>query len=441
MFVRCDGDAGAMSRFVAPLLPDGDFKRIVLKPNWVMHEQDPAFPIAALVTSAALIDAVIASCIEKYPRAESITVGDVPLQSCDWDALVRQAGIGRLMEKYAGSTGPRVRFMDLRRERVTAEDSFVRKDRAFSNGDPLGYREVVLDERSLLDPVSGTAGAFRVSDYDPDETKSAHEKGRHRYLISATVLDADLFINLPKMKTHQKTGLTGALKNLVGINGQKAFLAHHRRTTAAMAGDEFSPDTSRAVVLQVRIRDALQGRSGALFLLCRQVWRILKRIRGIETRGTRENLSRSFYTGAGSWHGNDTVWRMVYDLNRVIRYAPPNGGALADTPQRAYCTILDGVVAGEGNGPLQPLPVEAGVIGFSDDPFLMDVCMAQLMGFDALRIPLLANCRLFQDPVWASFDAQEVEVAFDGHIFRGIQSLPVIHRFTPAPGWRGHIEK
>jgi uncharacterized protein (DUF362 family) len=30
-------------------------------------------------------------------------------------------------------------------------------------------------------------------------------------------LQADVFINLPKPKTHKRAGITGAMKNLVGI--------------------------------------------------------------------------------------------------------------------------------------------------------------------------------------------------------------------------------
>ena len=51
--------------------------------------------------------------------------------------------------------------------------------------------------------------------------------GRNEYLLSETVLSADLVVNLPKLKTHKKTGVTLALKNLVGINGDKNLLPHH----------------------------------------------------------------------------------------------------------------------------------------------------------------------------------------------------------------------
>ena len=71
-------------------------RTILIKPNWVRHEEDDNFPIRALVTSTQLIEAVVEACLVKYPEVEEITVGDVPLQGCDWSKLMRQAGIDRL---------------------------------------------------------------------------------------------------------------------------------------------------------------------------------------------------------------------------------------------------------------------------------------------------------------------------------------------------------
>ncbi|HEY2951565.1 MAG TPA: hypothetical protein VGK40_03225, partial [Verrucomicrobiae bacterium] len=42
-------------------------RRIVLKPNWVLHETEPAFPIRALVTDARVIEAAVAACLEVFP--------------------------------------------------------------------------------------------------------------------------------------------------------------------------------------------------------------------------------------------------------------------------------------------------------------------------------------------------------------------------------------
>ena len=62
-------------------------------------------------------------------------------------------------------------------------------------------------------------------------------------------LEADVIINLPKLKTHQKAGITCALKNLIGINGNKEYLPHHRIGGFELGGDCYpgSSDLKRAL--------------------------------------------------------------------------------------------------------------------------------------------------------------------------------------------------
>jgi len=223
------------------ILPTGTFKRILLKPNLVMHQSNPQFPITAMVTDTRIIHAAIAACLDKYPTIESLIVGDAPLQSCDWDLLLQQTGLSRLMERFERYRLPRVSFVDLRKEKFRCIDGYLMPDDR-EGGDPSGYREVVLDHESFLDPISAAKERFRVSDYDHQLTISQHRSGVHRYVIAGSVLEADLVVNLPKMKTHQKAGITGALKNLVGINGDKASLVHYRLGDLQRGGDEYPPD-------------------------------------------------------------------------------------------------------------------------------------------------------------------------------------------------------
>ena len=434
------GPAIEPAEFIRQNLPEGSFRNIVLKPNWVKHEEHPEFPIAALVTSTALIEACIEACRAKYPGVEKITVCDVPLQTCDWAALIRQTGVDRLIEKYRGRTAPVVQFLDLRRERWTPKDGFMEMDLSHP-GDPAGYSEIVIDHTSLLEEVSHNAESFRVSDYDPTETVSVHRKGMHRYLIAKTVLEADLFINLPKMKTHQKTGVTGALKNLVGINGSKAHLVHHQLGFPSQGGDEFPDDVSRWIYWQARLRERFQKKSKVVFKLLKKGWEVVKKLRGIKTVGTKENLGGTFYVGSGSWYGNDSIWRMVYDLNMIILFAHADGGKLRAAPQRAVLSIMDGLIAGEGNGPLQPLPVQAHALLASRNPFLIDCAMAKLMGFDVRKIRLLAHHARFPYTPFAAFEPEKFTVILNGvRSETGLDALPVLHRFIPSPGWRGHIE-
>lgn len=432
-------DWSGARQFVGSVLPAGDFRRITIKPNWVKHAEHGEFPIEALVTDPRLIAAVIDECIERYPSLERIRVGDVPLQSCDWSTLREQAGIADLERRYGGHPRVRITFHDLRRERFRLVNGFMELE-SDTPGDPLGYQEVVLDATSMLEEVSHNAANFRVSDYDPKATVSVHRTGHHRYLVSGTVLDADLFINLPKLKTHQKSGVTGALKNLVGVNGSKAHLVHHQKGRPSEGGDEFPETTSRVVLLQSKLREALQKRSRIVFRLLKMPWELYKRLTGLRTVATREALKGSVYVGAGSWYGNDSIWRMVYDLNVIIRYARRGETTLADRPQRVAVSIMDGIIAGEGNGPLQPLPVDAGVLLASENPFLVDFAMARLMGFDWRKIPLLSFHDRHADREIGDFDPGAVEVVRDGERCVGIDCVPVIHEFVPAPGWRGHIE-
>lgn len=430
-----------LAPFVRDVLPEGDFRHIVIKPNWVIHATNKNFPIEALVTSADLISAVVETCMEKYRKVESLIVGDVPLQSCDFDLLCRQSGIDRLRERCAKNYGDAVHFLDLRRERYRQSNGYLELDRR-ADGDPSGYSEVVLDKRSQLEEVSHRAETFRVSDYDPEETTSVHRSGSHRYLIARSVLEADLVINLPKMKTHQKSAITGALKNLVGINGSKAYLVHHQLGVPSQGGDEFPEDVSRAILCQVRWREFLQKRSPWLFRVAKTGWEVIKKVRGIKTIATRDALEKgNVYVGAGSWYGNDSIWRMVYDLNLILIFGRAAGSMLAETPQRTVFSILDGIVAGEGNGPLQPLPVQAGVLAASQNPFLIDFAMAKLMGFDWKKIRLLANYKKFAWERFSDFDPLSFEVRINGHAeHRGVEAIPIIHHFLPPPGWRGHVE-
>jgi len=428
--------------WITEQLPQGDFRHIVLKPNWVHHEVSPDFPISALITSPAMIDAVIQACLLRYPAAETITIGDVPLQSCDFDLMMKQSGMDRIIEKWRNHSSPRILFRDWRRERFKLKNGFMTHEPPGEYGDPEGYREVMLDADSFLDPISGQREKFRVSDYDVERIQSSHRQGFHRYLIAGSVLKADLFINLPKMKTHQKSGITGALKNLVGCNGEKAYLVHYLKGRQRNGGDEFPSNIAWPILMQVRVREALQKRSKHLFAILRPVWRIFKKVYGIKTEGTQDNLKKgTFYLAAGAWYGNDTIWRMVYDLNMIIRFAAAEGGTMKTEPQRTYVAIVDGMISGEGNGPLQPLPVSSHIIYAADNPLVADMVMARLMGFDFQKIPCLSRYKDLHDPIWSNIEPDKLFLQIDGRDIEGIRQLKPLRTYLASPGWQKHIEE
>src|SRR5262249_22266324 len=151
------------------------------------------------------------------------------------------------------------------------------------------------------------AHPFRVAWYDHRLMAKTHHAGVHRYLIANALLQADVVINLPKLKTHKKAGVTCALKNLIGINGNKEYLPHHRLGGGASGGDN-SPGDSRVkraleyVADRQNVADSYAVGMG---------WRLLFALLARTSRLTGDRVGMD-----GSWSGNDTIWRTCLDLNR-----------------------------------------------------------------------------------------------------------------------------
>jgi hypothetical protein len=288
-----------------------------------------------------------------------------------------------------------------------------------------------LGTDSLLEPLAGDASRFRVTMYNPDLLQRTHAPGRHQYLIARSVIDADVVINLPKLKCHKKAGLTGALKNLVGINGNKEFLPHHRKGSHARGGDCYE----RPSWLKSRAEDLLdaanRGQPGRRQQLLGRSAQVLAR--GAALAGHDSDLE-------GSWFGNDTVWRMCLDLQRILRYGAADG-RLHREPRRVVITITDAIVGGDGEGPLAPAPVDAALVIGGTNPAAVDWVNAVLMGFDPTKIPIVH--RAFDTFSWplAAFAPEAIQVhaphgpctAAD---LRALNTTP----FRPAAGWRGHCE-
>ncbi|MCZ6464237.1 MAG: DUF362 domain-containing protein, partial [Proteobacteria bacterium] len=273
--------------------------------------------------------------------------------------------------------------------------------------------------------------------YDPEPTSEHHRDGRHEYLLSETVLSADLVVNLPKLKTHKKTGVTLALKNLVGINGDKNWLPHHSLGSPAEGGDEYPEpralDRWRSRALDWARPWLQRGQGLPLFRLARRIESV--------TRGDE-------FVRAGNWHGNRTTWRMCLDLNRCFYYSDARGfWPDAPAPTRHALTVLDGIVAGEDAGPLAPRDRPLGVVIAGTDPLGVDLAAVRLMGFDEERIPKLreamADEKLRVTAVRRPDDVvvNEVDVEDFRTRERRLVELDADSPFLAHPGWRGHVER
>jgi hypothetical protein len=176
--------------------------------------------------------------------------------------------------------------------------------------------------------------------------------------------------------------------------------------------------------------------------------------RGVGTRLVRwvrraENTVRGdAFLRSGNWHGNRTTWRMCVDLNRCLYYSDAQGSHFdAAQPVRTVLTVIDGVIAGEGEGPLAPADVPLGAVIAATDPVALDLAAVRLMGFDEARLPKIWESMSSEGlRITRVRDASDVEVALvDAADFSerrlGLAQIAAERTFDPHPGWRRHVER
>jgi hypothetical protein len=236
-------------------------------------------------------------------------------------------------------------------------------------------------------------------------------------------------INLPKLKTHKKAGITNALKNLVGINGNKEYLPHHRIGGADNGGDCYpGSDLIKRGWEMVADRQNMTD-SAAKGKMLATVGLQLERV--IRLKGDEIGIE-------GAWSGNETVPRMCLDLNRILHYGTPDA-KMAETVQRQVLHIVDAVIAGQGDGPLasDALPLKRILAGANASA--LDWVGAFLLGYDAERIPLTRNS--FGDFKWriADFDTSEIELLGDwekGLTADNLTEFAARQKVDHPVGWR-----
>jgi len=409
---------------------------VVLKPNLVKeaHPRDPE-GWRYVLTHGSLIRALADYVVIALGGRGRIWLADAPQTDSSWEGIVRVLGLDALADFYRRE-GVDFELVDLRREEWSHRDGVVFERRKLA-GDPRGYVAFDLAEASEFAGHHG-GGRYYGADYVTREVNVHHTGGRHEYLISGSAIECDVFINLPKMKTHKKAGITCSLKNLVGINGDKNWLPHHTEGDPRTGGDEvpfLSPlhRVERAGVRLLRKLALGLPRAGPrIFFGAKQV--------GKTAFGDTETIVRS-----GNWWGNDTTWRMCLDLNKLLLYGNPDGSmrppALGE--RKRTLSVVDGILAGEGRGPMNPDPVPARVVLLGTDFVAVDAACAVLMGFDVERLPIVREA--FRARGWPITDVRlgAISLVSDRPDWNGrLEELDPrsLFEFEPHFGWKGAVE-
>jgi len=374
---------------------------VVIKPNWIQdaHEYKPD-EWESVITHPALVLAVVEEVAVAMGGKGIICVCDAPHTYASFESILARGEVKAKLDAVSHRWPElSLEVLDLRREIWMRKEEVV-VERRPNKEDPRGYVRFNLGRDSLFHGQPGE-GRYYGADYDTRIVNSHHCGNTQEYLLAGTPIKCDLFINLPKMKTHKKTGLTCCLKNLVGINGDKNWLPHHREGAPSVGGDEF-PDASvsksvEGVFKRVGRYLALNVPGGTW------VYRKMRNT-GIKVLGDSSTVIRN-----GNWSGNDTCWRMALDLNRCLLHGDADGRLEKGVGAAGrYLAIVDGIVGGEGNGPLCPDPVPSNVLVSGTNPAVVDAVVGKLMGFSPDALPIIKNA--FETHRWPIADCQLDEI-------------------------------
>jgi uncharacterized protein (DUF362 family) len=390
-------------------------KKVLLKPNWVKHNSVSQDEIC-LRTNDQFLLAAIEVVLKMSPSY--VLIGDAPIQGCIWAIMISSSFVDEI-KKLGTKYNIKVEVIDFRRTIFNPSVKIpIHEIRPISE-----YIIFDIAKKSFLEPITKKdKKLFRVTNYDPNRLAESHSPGVHKYCITRELFKADVVISLPKVKTHQKAGITAALKNIVGLNGDKDFLPHHRLGGTGFGGDCY-PGRNILRYWSELVLDFANRHQGKLSYpfscnLSKLLW-------NLSFPGNEHNI-------AAGWYGNDTTWRMVLDLNLIAVYGRADG-TLADTPQRNLFCLCDGIIGGQGDGPLNPEPLPLGIISFTNNSMINDQAMAILMNLSIAKIPLL-NATCFYNTI------KDYNVILNGAIvsLEELRSHSIITK--PPKGWISHFK-
>lgn len=308
---------------------------VFIKPNWVASRWRASCPhkdtLYCVITHPHVIEAVADFVAEALNGKGKIIIGDNPSIDADFRELMEFTEIEKIKEKY---TIP-VQILDLRPLVCDDLKKYGKKNLMVSQpGDPAGMVKVNLGRDSLLYGLDSTR--FRGVFDERDETIASHTGETQLYTYARSLYDADVYISIPKLKTHQKVGATLNLKGLVGTISNKNQLVHWQVGYPEIQGDEYPS------------REEYEA-------------------------GQSANVKHR-----GAWPGNDTIWRMVGDLYKGMKQK-----------ERRYFSVIDGIVAGEGQGPFCPTSKNANTIIVGEDLLATDIAAVRYMGLDPMKVRYL----------------------------------------------------
>jgi uncharacterized protein (DUF362 family) len=417
--------------------PLGDIVRpgmtVLIKPNTVSHMHEENKEYFSVVIHPSVLRPVLDYLCLALRNEGKIIIGDSQVMFGHFEEAMAVSRIDQLLAWYRKQTPIPIECFDLRTVRGVRTWLYGKWGRKKVAQDPRGYQVVDLGDESFFKGVDPKRLRIAIASYK--KMYEHHSGGRHEYVFPKSVLESDAVINIPKLKTHRRTAVTLSLKNFMGLPASKACLPHFQTGSVEEGGDQYIHPSWRKRVCLV-LHDQIQTRS---LVPVKFLFAVIKKL----IWDTHKIVPFKDNVYEAMWYGNDTLWRTLLDINRIVFYADKQG-KLRDTPQRQNFCLIDGIVAGDGNGPLSPNPRTPGVLLAGYNPAAVDAVAASIMGFDIDKIPLVRRAldeNTQRRPIFRG-SREEIEV-IDGD---RTLSLADVQRetnlgFEAHPQWKGHVER
>ena len=405
---------------------------VLVKPNLVLHQNNLRGyedSLDCLVTHPSIIRCILDYVLIALKGKGHVFVGDSPVKDCDLEALLEKHHYNVVRNYYRDFEC--IKWVDLRgpdEERTYDTD--------------LKGVLVNLGELSYFYNYNNQEG-LRIPNYDYRKVSLHHRDEIQEYCVNELVMRADVIINLPKPKTHRKSGFTGSLKNFVGINYSKEYLPHHTVGDKSVGGDEFFEQTLlKKLISDIRTkRDIIRNQSSKH--RNNKIYKIMAKTEGLIKRIDNKLFSKDDMDRVteGTWYKNDTLWRTVLDLNKVVHYADLNG-FIHKKKQRTVISLCDMIISGEKEGPLAPSPKKESVLLFGENGVELDAILVKLMHFDIDKLPSIKVA--LEDNLLESKSYENILIDSNIPQYKGFLKDMEFSDFSPfqaAIGWAGYIEE
>lgn len=414
---------------------------VVLKPNFVRSRHFEGKDPFAMITHPSVLRAISDYVWIALKGEGKITIADAPQYDGNWAELMELTGTETVEAFYNQHRADSFEVVDLR--------NYWSRRKHFPSmcmpleGDPDGEVSINLGDISAVKRITDPKRLYGAV-YHRQETVHNHTGDRQMYVLSGTVMNADVVISIPKLKTHKKVGVTMNIKGLVGVCTNKNLIVHYSLGSKREGGDQyppghFTPMEERLIKTERWMYDTfLSKRSVPLEYIHRSIYwlhgKVLKPL-GIKVEKRKRLLD------AGNWYGNDSAWRMCVDLIKLVIFSDKTGKLHKD-PQRRLFSIIDGIIGGENKGPLEPDPNPSGVLIASKNFLAADIVGTRLMGFDPMKIKIFSHLLAEENWNYGLKNLSDIEVLSSDETIRNCLSdkSGKFFDYCPYPGWIGHIE-